>query len=211
MNINVKINKLFNDKDFNLKAFASLTLNGQFAIKGVSVCSNSFGLYVQMPKHTQTTASGVKYYDTAFPITAEGRKHLNEAVIAAYNEAITARNASTHPAAAAAVNAEPITYSAKMSSMYDNKALMEVCLNDEFVIKNVSVRQGGKNGLYVQMPQQKYTDKKTGEVKYSDIAFPTTSEGRKQLNEVVINTYQASLAQAAQTPLAEAGEEMLPE
>ncbi len=81
----------------------------------------------------------------------------------------------------------------KMLSNCDSnlKAFATVTLDDQFAIKGVAVRDG-KNGLFVSMPQQKF-EGKDGKTHYSDIAFPTTSEGRKELNEAVLNAYEKQL------------------
>jgi len=75
----VKIHKI--NKDSNLKAFASITLDSAFVVGGLAVLDGKNGLFVQMP---QKKGSDGKYYDQCFPLTKELRQQINEAVIKAY-------------------------------------------------------------------------------------------------------------------------------
>lgn len=71
--------------DESIKATASVNINGAFAIRGVKVVEGSNGLFVSMPSYK----AGNEYKDICFPITAESRKRLHEAVLGAYEQAIT--------------------------------------------------------------------------------------------------------------------------
>ena len=50
----------------------------------------------------------------------------------------------------------------------------------------------GRNGLFVNLPSQKGTDK-DGKVKYYDTAFPLSKELRQEINNVVLDAYQSKL------------------
>lgn len=92
MNITANITKMFG-ADSNLKAFASVYLDNEFAITGVAVREGSKGLYVQMPWRKGADKDGsAKYSDIAYPITSEGRTKLNETVLNAYENALTKQN-----------------------------------------------------------------------------------------------------------------------
>ena len=56
-----------------------------FAIRGVKIIEGSNGLFVSMPSYKV----GNEYKDICFPITQECRKQLHEAVIGAYEQAIS--------------------------------------------------------------------------------------------------------------------------
>lgn len=62
------------------------------------------------------------------------------------------------------------------------KAVANVTVNDEFVIKGIKVYDGA-NGLFASMPSRKIG----GE--YQDIVFPITKEAREQINNAVLETY----------------------
>jgi stage V sporulation protein G len=65
----------------NLLAFASVTLGGCFAVNGVQIFNGKNGVFVSMPS---TKDSKGEYRDVCFPITAEFRSVLHEAVLAEY-------------------------------------------------------------------------------------------------------------------------------
>ena len=67
------------------KATASVNINGCFAVRGVKVMESSKGLFVSMPSYKV----GNDYKDICFPITPECRKQLNDAVLGAYEQALT--------------------------------------------------------------------------------------------------------------------------
>lgn len=68
-----------------IKGTASVNINGAFAVRGVKIIEGTNGLFVSMPSYKV----GTEYKDTCFPITQECRKQLNDAVIGAYEQAIT--------------------------------------------------------------------------------------------------------------------------
>ena len=67
------------------RATASLNINGCFAVRGVKLMEGSNGLFVSMP--SRKTQDG--YKDICFPVTAEFRKELHQAVLGAYEQALT--------------------------------------------------------------------------------------------------------------------------
>ena len=69
----------------SIKGTASVNINGAFAIRGVKIIEGSNGLFVSMPSYK----AGNEYKDICFPITQECRKQLHEAVIGAYEPAIS--------------------------------------------------------------------------------------------------------------------------
>jgi len=69
----------------NLLAFANVTIGGCFKVDGFRICSGEKGLYVNMPS-TQDGKGGWK--DVCWPVTAEFRRQLNDALIEGYGIAI---------------------------------------------------------------------------------------------------------------------------
>ena len=84
MNISVKINRI--NTEGNVKTVASATLDDSFAVRGIKIVDGKKGLFLDMPSYK--TSNG-EYKDICFPITQECRKQLNDAVIGAYEQAIT--------------------------------------------------------------------------------------------------------------------------
>lgn len=85
---------------------------------------------------------------------------------------------------------------AKITQMVDYedsnvKAVASITIADAFAFHGVKVIES-KNGLFVSMPQSKYT--KDGEQKYSDVCHPISTESRAELNSVVLKAYEEQLA-----------------
>lgn len=68
------------------------------------------------------------------------------------------------------------------------KAMVDVNLGDEFVIKGIRVVEG-ENGPFVSMPQKKVGND------YDQTFFPITKEAREQLHKSVLDAYDRKLTQ----------------
>jgi stage V sporulation protein G len=83
MNItDVRVRKI--DKEGKMKAVASVTLDNEFVIHDIKVIEGDKGLFIAMP--SRRSADG-EYRDIAHPINTETRKHLQEVVLDAYENA----------------------------------------------------------------------------------------------------------------------------
>ena len=67
--------------DSKLKAFADVSFAGVFMVKGLRVIEGKNGLFVSMPSEQGKDG---KWYNSAFPLTADSRNSLNQAVLQAY-------------------------------------------------------------------------------------------------------------------------------
>lgn len=65
----------------NVMAFASATIDDIFAVNNIRVVNSDKGLFVAMPQVKDKEGT---YRDICFPVTAELRKQLNEAILGAY-------------------------------------------------------------------------------------------------------------------------------
>lgn len=68
------------------RATASLNINGCFAVRGIKVMESSKGLFVSMPSYK---AGNGEYKDICFPCTKDARMEFDDAVLAAYQQALT--------------------------------------------------------------------------------------------------------------------------
>jgi stage V sporulation protein G len=84
MKVDVKISSI--RPEGNVRAYASINLNDCFAIRNVKVVDSSKGLFIAMPSYK---AGNGEYKDICFPVTREFREQLNNAVVDAYNQALT--------------------------------------------------------------------------------------------------------------------------
>ena len=87
---NVRIHSL-RPGDGTLKGTASVNLNGQFAIRRVSIIEGSKGLFVSTPGFR---GGNGMFKDYCFPCTKEARSEFNQAVIDAYKQALTQSQAA---------------------------------------------------------------------------------------------------------------------
>lgn len=69
--------------DGSLKAFASVTFDGVFAVHGVKVVNGANGVFVAMPNRK---GKDDKFLDIAHPVDKDFRTELQDAVLAEYNK-----------------------------------------------------------------------------------------------------------------------------
>ena len=83
----VKVRKLFEEGP--MKAIVSITFDGQLAVHDIKVINARDKFFIVMPSRKNPDDT---YRDIVHPINAEFRSALEDAVITAYNEALTASN-----------------------------------------------------------------------------------------------------------------------
>jgi stage V sporulation protein G len=64
-----------------LKAFANVTLDGEFVVRGVKVIQGANGYFVSMPSRRRSDGT---YQDICHPVNADMRKKMETAVLDAY-------------------------------------------------------------------------------------------------------------------------------
>ncbi len=69
--------------DNKLKAFASITLDNCFVIRGLKIIEGAKGMFVAMPSRKRPDGT---YQDIAHPINNETRNWMEEKIIGAYNK-----------------------------------------------------------------------------------------------------------------------------
>ena len=86
MNITeVRLTKLENSKAL---ALASITIDKDFVVTGLTVYEGQNGLWVSMPSKKNKEGSEKPYSDVAYPITKEARQEIQDAVLTKYQEVI---------------------------------------------------------------------------------------------------------------------------
>ena len=85
MNItDIRIRKLENgDK---MKAVASVTFDGEFVVHDIKIIDGQNGLFIAMP--SKKVGEGT-FKDIAHPLSSEVRDSLKEAILSAYDKALT--------------------------------------------------------------------------------------------------------------------------
>lgn len=79
----IKVRKLFEDGP--MKAIVSVTFDGQLAVHDIKVINARERLFIVMPSRKNTDDT---YRDIVHPINSQFRAMLEEAVVAAYEEAL---------------------------------------------------------------------------------------------------------------------------
>ena len=86
--LNVRIDRLNNKNNSNVKAIASVTIGG-FAIHGFKIMDSQKGLFIAMPSNSYTDGNGeIQYNEVFHPITKESREELISKIEAAYEQAL---------------------------------------------------------------------------------------------------------------------------
>ena len=76
-----------------LKAFANITFDDEFVVRGLKVIEGNTGYFVSMPSRRRPDGT---YQDIAHPINNEMRERLEAAVLAAYEDALARAAGAVH-------------------------------------------------------------------------------------------------------------------
>ncbi len=69
--------------DNKLKAFASITIDNCFVVRGLKIIDGAKGTFVAMPSRKRPDGT---YQDIAHPINNETRSWMEDQIVVAYNE-----------------------------------------------------------------------------------------------------------------------------
>ena len=85
MKIKAKIDRMVNSG--NVKAIASVSLDGMFVVKNLKIMDGRKGLFVSMPQETYSGKDGQKKYSNLFfALTNSAKLELQETVLQAYQQ-----------------------------------------------------------------------------------------------------------------------------
>lgn len=167
----------------NVKAIANVVVNGELAVRGVKVVEGEKGAFVAMPSKKM----GRDYADVAFPITAEARTALNNAVLKSY-EQLKVSPEKTLKTEVPAAEQSKSSVNVQLRPMDNNnlKAAGQVTIDGCFVVKDVKVMTGSENKPFVSMPSYQT---QTGD--YAQYALPITKDFHEKLSNAVLSSYQS--------------------
>ena len=133
----------------NVKAIANVVVNGELAVRGVKVVEGEKGAFVAMPSKKM----GRDYADVAFPITAEARTALNNAVLKSYEQLMSSPEKTLKTEVPAAEQSKS-SVNVQLRPVDNNslKAAGQVTIDGCFVVKDVKVMTGSENKPFVSMP-----------------------------------------------------------
>lgn len=84
MKIAAHITSVITDPSSNIRAYACISINDAFVVKGIKVVNSHNGLFVAMPSYK----SGDEFKDLVYPTTKELRKQITDAVKEVYEIAL---------------------------------------------------------------------------------------------------------------------------
>ncbi len=84
--------------DAKLKAFASITLDNCFVIRGLKIIKGASGIFVAMPSRKRKDG---EYQDIAHPINNETRQWMEKIILDKYKDALKGEGGSAPPLSAA--------------------------------------------------------------------------------------------------------------
>ena len=90
-----KIDRLVNSPGTHIKAYATVSLGGAFAVHGIKVVDSQKGLFVQMPQNSFQRAGKLTYQDIFHPVSAKARQELCAKVLDAYEQKLSEEAAQT--------------------------------------------------------------------------------------------------------------------
>lgn len=88
--VRVSLRQAGNDK---LLAFANVTFDNAFAVRGIKIIQGTNGPFIAMP--SRKMADGT-FKDVAHPINSEARQMLEKAILAEYDKAVKSGGAAAH-------------------------------------------------------------------------------------------------------------------
>lgn len=165
------------------KALASVVINGELAVRGIKVMESEKGAFVALPSRK----IGNEYKEIAFPVTAEAREALNNAVLDSYNKLLASPDKTLRNELPPAERSNSSIKVSLKEVVNDSKILAsgQMTINDSFVVKGVKVMNSEK-GAFVSMPSYQ-----TNSGEYSQYSFPITKEMREKVDKAVMGEYQS--------------------
>ena len=77
-----------------LRAFANVTFDGEFVIRGLKVINGNKGYFVSMPSRKRADGT---HQDIAHPINNAMRKRIEDRVLAAYEQELKSQTSASTP------------------------------------------------------------------------------------------------------------------
>jgi stage V sporulation protein G len=186
--------KNFTCADPRLKAFASIVLNDDFAVKELKIIERSDGPFVAMPN---CRGRDGLFHDLAHPIDQTTRDLVHKAVLDAYHQHTLngARSWSAFKPPSPAPQCQPagivVTHIAVRPHTNSDPRLRgfaTIILNDAFIVKDIKIIHGS-TGWFAAMPSRKRRDGR-----FYDVAHPLRRSVRQRIEEQILSAYKAETA-----------------
>lgn len=170
----------------NIIGTASCVINGTVSVSGITIrLSRDNKQYIQMPQMKNVNTGN--YQDVAFPLTSEGRKELNNAILQAFNKPQQAVKNGNVPCSQ---NIDMQLINQKVDSNNPGTTVSRgtMVIDNEFAVKNVCVVINNNGEPFTSLPSS-YNSK-------TDKSYPVISPASKDvcatINKLAIDTYVAN-------------------
>lgn len=158
-------------------AVCSATFYNMLTVNGITITNGRNGLYVKMPQK-RTKQGG--YIDVAHPLSADGRRNINQTLLSAYREGIFKQEFEVpQPKEIAAQN------SVKYPPEYGNSLARMDLVVDDMVVHNVKIIKGNDEKLHFSMPGYKAKDGN-----YTSICNPASKDAFAKFSQASLEEYK---------------------
>lgn len=156
-------------------AVCSVTFYNALTVNGITINEGRNGLFVKMPQ--KRTQQG-KYIDVAHPLSADGRRNINQTLLSAYREGAFKQEFDVVPQNISAQN------SVRYPPEYGNSlARVDIVVGD-MVVHNAKIIRGNDDNLHLSMPGYKAKDGN-----YTSICNPASKEAFAEMSKQALNEY----------------------
>ena len=190
MEVVVKTNPYANQENGKM-GVANVTFGEVFKARSMNILKGrNDELFVSMPSYpTRKVDENERpvFQDYCHPVTKEFREQLYGAILESFKtgQDVKSDTGTGKDTPGIEVTVVPIEG--------DNatKALARICIDEGFVVNNISIKENKDGELFVSMPSIKTNlVDEHGNPEYRDVCYPTTKEFREQLNEKIISAYK---------------------
>ena len=157
-------------------AVCSVTFYNTLTVNGITINNGRRGLYVKMPQK-RTKQGG--YIDVTHPLSADGRRNINQVLLSAYREGNFKQSFEIPPPKVIAAQ-----NSVKYPPEYGNSLARMDLVVDDMVVHNVKILRGNDNKLHFSMPG--YTAR---DGNYTSICNPASKEAFAVFNKKALEEY----------------------
>lgn len=189
MEVVVKTNPYANQENGKM-GVANVTFGEVFKARSMNILKGrNDELFVSMPSYpTRKVDENERpvFQDYCHPVTKEFREQLYGAILESFKtgQDVKIDTGTGKDTPDIEVTVVPI------EGDNSTKALARICIDQGFVVNNISIKENKDGELFVSMPSIKTTlTDEQGNPEYRDVCYPTTKEFREQLNEKIIETY----------------------
>lgn len=170
----------------NIIGKASCVINGTVSVSGITIrLSKDNKQYIQMPQMKNINTGN--YQDIAFPLTSEGRKELNNAILQAFNNPQQAVRSSNVPCSQN-IDMQLINQRTDSNKAGTTVSRGTMVIDNEFAVKNICVVINNNGEPFTSLPSS--YNSKTG--KSYPVISPISKDVYATINKSAIDTYVAN-------------------